>query len=62
MKTTKCHLRMLCAVVLMTWTAPPCLSAPMFQGLGDLPGGGYYSEAWDVSDHGRFVVGRSGCG
>jgi len=24
-----------------------------FQGLGDLPGGGFWSEAWDVSADGR---------
>jgi len=24
-----------------------------FQGIGDLPGGGFWSEAWDVSADGR---------
>ncbi len=28
-------------------------------GLGDLPGGGFFSEAYDVSAHGSVVVGRS---
>jgi len=32
---------------------------PYFQGLGDLPGGEYYSNAWDVSKDGTAVTGHS---
>ena len=34
-------------------------STPSFQGLGDLPGGGFSSFAFDVSADGSVVVGRS---
>jgi hypothetical protein len=32
---------------------PLLLAAASFQGLGDLPGGAYHSEAMSVSDDGR---------
>lgn len=33
--------------------------APFFMGLGDLPGGDFHSQAWDVSADGKIVVGGS---
>jgi probable HAF family extracellular repeat protein len=35
---------------------------PSFQGLGDLPGGSFYSEAVDISSDGTVVVGSSDAG
>jgi len=43
------------ALVAVTSTA----AAGYFHGLGDLPGGGYYSTAWGVSDDGSVVTGTS---
>src|SRR5215510_11305786 len=37
----------------------PALAQPSFTGLGDLPGGQVYSEAWGVSADGSAVVGSS---
>jgi probable HAF family extracellular repeat protein len=37
----------------------PAVRAGHFQGLGDLPGYGFQSRAWDVSDDGSVVVGTS---
>ncbi len=37
----------------------PCEAGPFFCGLGDLPGGDSWSEAWAVSADGRVVVGAT---
>ena len=34
-------------------------AVPMFQGLGDLPGGGFNSEAYAIAADGSAVVGQS---
>jgi probable HAF family extracellular repeat protein len=45
------------AMVLLACTSS--LAQPAFTGLGDLPGGSFYSEAWGVSRDGTTVVGAS---
>ena len=50
------------AVFFVGWSAALGDPPASFQGLGDLPGGGYASLAWDVSVTGDVVVGASWSG
>ncbi len=43
-----------------SFATPAFSAAPTFQGLGDLPGGAFFSTAGGLSPDGRFVVGSSG--
>ncbi len=44
-------------VVLGVVLARPAAAGPFFMGLGDLPGGGFFSGASDVSADGSVVLG-----
>ena len=46
------------AIVCGTLFAPP-LTAAIFQGLGDLPGGFTFSHAQAISSDGRVIIGQS---
>lgn len=46
-----------CLLCLLQATAPRAKAAPMFMGLGDLPGGNYHSSPSEVSADGSTVVG-----
>jgi probable HAF family extracellular repeat protein len=45
--------------VMVFGTASPASAEAMFMGLGDLPGGGFYSETRGISADGSVVVGQS---
>jgi probable HAF family extracellular repeat protein len=48
---------------LLAWgPTPAAAQAPSFRGLGDLPGGAAYSEAWGLSGNGAVAVGGSTVG
>ncbi len=47
------------AVLLAAFPAMVCAQTPNFQGLGDLPGGGWNSTAYGMSPDGSVVVGDS---
>ena len=57
MITKRCGLALVSAAFLIL--AVKIHAAPAFQGLGDLPGGSFRSEAIDVSANGLVVVGHS---
>lgn len=42
---------------LLCWPGSLAVASPMFQGLGDLPGGDFFSQATGVSGDGAIVVG-----
>jgi uncharacterized membrane protein len=44
---------------LLILAAPPARGANTFTGLGDLPGGGFYTQVWDVSGNGKVAVGSA---
>jgi len=50
---------LICAAVLAMGASAAHGAPPSFQGLGDLPGGYFFSHAYDVSDDGSVVVGYS---
>jgi probable HAF family extracellular repeat protein len=60
-QTPRSRLRSLLAAVLLAGVGPDLASAqqPFFMGLGDLPGGTFWSLASDVSGDGSVVVGWS---
>jgi probable HAF family extracellular repeat protein len=51
--------RSILTVAAVSVVASTAFGGPSFQGLGDLPGGEFYSSAWDVSADGSVVVGYS---
>lgn len=48
-----------CGGISLALAASTALAGPMFQGLGDLPGGDIYSAAYGISADGMTVVGSS---
>ncbi len=48
-----------CSIVIVLAAAGPCMAQATFQGVGDLPGGVFTSEALGVSPDGSRVVGYS---
>jgi uncharacterized membrane protein len=47
------------AVLLCTSAASQAFAAASLTPLGDVPGGGFFSEAWGVSDDGSTTIGYS---
>jgi probable HAF family extracellular repeat protein len=52
-------MRTLAAALVFVLPAAAAVAQPTFRGLGDLPGGGFYSESWGISADGRVPVGAS---
>ena len=53
------HTRFLLGTCLVLYGSVTAQAAPLFTGLGDLPGGSFYSQAKGVSADGAVVVGYS---
>lgn len=51
--------RFICIVCVAVVSSAAWAGAPRFEGLGDLPGGGYFSAAYGISADGKVVVGQS---
>jgi uncharacterized membrane protein len=56
---TPARLHRRCGAALLLAISGTAAAQPTFTGLGDLPGGQFYSEAWGVSADGSAVVGGS---